>query len=98
MTTETILQEAQRLVYGDRGNTYGHPLDNYSRTAVMWGAILGVPVAAEQVMLCMIAVKIGRELQKHSRDNLTDICGYADCDQQIHERRQQIEQEVDDNS
>ena len=55
---ETILQEAQRLVYGARRETYGHPLDDYTRTATMWSAILGTTVTAEQAILCMIAVKI----------------------------------------
>lgn len=38
--SETILQEAQRLVHGDRQGSYGHPLDDYTRTGTMWGAIL----------------------------------------------------------
>ncbi len=74
---ETILQEAQRLVHGPRQQDYGHPLDDFTRTAAMWSAILGQPVTAEQVGLCMIAVKISRHCNHPKRDNLVDAAGYA---------------------
>ena len=73
----TILEEAQGLVYGDRQASYGHPLDDFSRTAKMWEAILGCAVSPEQVGLCMCAVKISRQLNRPKRDNLVDLAGYA---------------------
>lgn len=85
--TETICEEAQRLVYGDRGETYGHPLDDFARTASMWAAILDAPVSAEQVALCMMALKISRQTYQPKRDNVTDIAGYAECLQRIVEER-----------
>ncbi len=91
MNDETILQEAQRLVYGDRGADYGHPLDDYSRTAALWSAIVGHPVTAEQAILCMIAVKISRQVNKPKRDNLTDIAGYAECLHRVMRRREGLE-------
>jgi len=75
---ESILPEAEKLVHGDRNETYGHPLDDFSRTATMWGAILGRTVTAEQVGLCMIAVKLSRECHAPKRDNMVDIAGYAE--------------------
>ena len=78
-SAETVLEEAQRLVYGDRGATYGHPLDDFSRTASMWSALLGVAVTAEQVAMCMILLKLSRETYQPKRDNRTDIAGYAEC-------------------
>lgn len=77
MSDETILQEAQRLVHGDRQADYGHPLDDFTRTGQMWAAILGVPVTPEQVGLCMAAVKISRQCNRPKRDNMTDLAGYA---------------------
>ena len=74
---ETVLQEAQRLVYGNRGASYGHPFDDFSRTAAIWSAILGTKVQPDQVALCMIGVKVSRECNKPGRDNATDIAGYA---------------------
>lgn len=83
-----ILLEAHSLVNGDRNKQYGNPLDDFSRTAAMWSAILGVPVAAEQVGLCMIAVKISRQCNAPKRDNMTDAAGYAATVQMVVEERE----------
>lgn len=72
-----ILEEANGLVHGDRQAAYGHPLDDFSRTAKLWSAILGHEVTPEQVGLCMCAVKISRQVNKPKRDNLVDLAGYA---------------------
>jgi hypothetical protein len=93
--SETILQEAQRLVHGDRQADYGHPLDDFSRTAKMWSAILGFPVSAEQVGLCMCAVKIGRQCNRPKRDNMTDLAGYAATVQMCQEERERREVAVE---
>lgn len=73
----TILQEAQKAVYGDRQADYGKVKDNFRRIAQMWEAILQCPVTPEQVGLCMCAVKIARQCHKPKRDNLVDLAGYA---------------------
>ena len=75
---ESVLLEAEGLVHGDRNADYGHPLDDFSRTAAMWTAILGNPVSPEQVGLCMCAVKISRQCNRPKRDNLVDLAGYAE--------------------
>lgn len=85
---ETVLQEAQRLIFGDRQAAYGHPLDDFSKTAKMWSAIFGVDVEPEQVPLAMIAAKISRELNRHKRDNPVDIAGYAGTLQMVVEEKQ----------
>lgn len=88
LSPETILQEAQRLVHGPRGADYGHPADDYARTGRMWGAILGIPDIDPRVCcLMMVAVKVSREANKHKRDNLTDMAGYAECANMIAERQ-----------
>jgi hypothetical protein len=85
---ETILEEAQRLVHGDRQQDYGHPADDYRRTGAMWEAILrdmpGVTlppgtISPRIACLMMAAVKISREVNRPKRDNLTDLAGYAAC-------------------
>lgn len=88
MAEETrILLEAHELVHGPRGAAYGHPLDDYTRTATLWSAILGVPVTAEQAILCMIAVKISRECHRPGIDNRRDLAGYAACLDLVARRR-----------
>lgn len=90
-THETILQEAQRLVGGDRGSDYGHPLDDYNKTGMIWGALLHkwaklaaqsdvpLPVPADLACLMMVGVKLSRHVNKRKRDNLVDAAGYLRC-------------------
>lgn len=80
---ETVLAEAIRITDGARQSDYGHPRDDFSRTALMWTGILGgrlrdgAEVTAGDVPLCMIAVKLARQSHRHKRDNLVDIAGYS---------------------
>ena len=80
---ESILAEAQRITSADRQDDYGHPADDFARTALMWTGILasklcaGVNITAMDVPLCMIAIKLARQSHRHRRDNLVDIAGYA---------------------
>ena len=83
---KSILTEAQRLVHGARQEKYGHPADDFGRTAALWSAILGVPVTAKQAALCMVAVKLSRECNEHSRDNLVDGAGYFEVANLIEQR------------
>lgn len=68
--------EADRLVNGARQSDYGHPLDDFSKTAAIWSAILETNVTPEQVALCMVGVKLSREINKPKRDNIVDAHGY----------------------
>lgn len=83
---ETILEEAQRLVDGPRGQAYGHPVEDFGRTAQIVSAILGVPISAHQIPLIMMAVKLSRHTNKPKRDNMTDIAGYARTAEMVAER------------
>jgi len=83
----SIALEAYKLVVGARQEYYGHPLDDFTRTAKIWSAILGIEVTAEQVGLCMIGVKIARQVNHEKIDNLIDIAGYAETLNLISEKR-----------
>lgn len=87
MDRESILVEAERLVHGDRNADYGHPLDDFTRTAKIWSAILGTNVKPEQVGLCLIGVKLSRECNRSKRDNLVDIAGYAETVEWLKDER-----------
>jgi hypothetical protein len=76
---ETILEEANRIVNGDRRKAYGSPTKNLGRTAKIWSGILDVDITPEQVALCMIGLKVAREVHKSGRDNACDILGYTLC-------------------
>ena len=86
---ESVCEEADRLVSGDRQSTYGHPFDDFSKTGRLWAVILGLPeVTPEQVALCMGMVKVSRLLNSPDhRDSLVDLCGYAKTYHLVRERR-----------
>ncbi len=72
----TILEEAQKAVYGDRQADYGTVAENFGSTAKLWSVILKTEVTPEQVGLCMVCLKISRQMYKPKRDNLVDGAGY----------------------
>lgn len=84
---ENVLEEAQRIVAGDRGDDYGHPRDDFARTAGAWAALFGWDVSARQVALAMVVVKLSR-LQEtpDKRDSIVDIAGYARTYEMVLER------------
>ena len=84
---ETILEEAGRIVGGDRGDEYGHPRDDFARTAGAWTALFGWDCTAAQVALAMMVVKLSR-LQETplKRDSIVDIAGYARTYEMVLER------------
>ena len=81
-----ILRQAGGLVHGQRNDSYGHPLADLGRTGRLWGALLDEwrrgtdpDVPAELVALCMVALKLSREVHRHGIDNLVDAVGYVLC-------------------
>lgn len=87
---ETVLEEANRIIYGDREKTYGHPSKNFEAIAYLWNGYLmalnedmNVYLSARDVAHMMILMKISREINLHSRDNVVDMAGYAGCIQKM---------------
>jgi len=80
---DSVLDVAKRITAGARHSDYGPPSEDFARTAALWTAILarrlrdGETVTAVDVPLCMIALKLARQVHRHKRDNLVDIAGYA---------------------
>ena len=86
-----ILKEAERLVLGDRQAAYGHPFDDLSRTGSIWGAILEIgPITPEKVALCMVGLKLSREVNRPQFDNRLDAVGYLLCYERIVARRKEL--------
>jgi hypothetical protein len=76
---ESIFDEAKRVIQ-DRRAAYDEREQNFTRIATLSGRwCLGITVTPEQVAMCMIGMKLAREVYKPGRDNRVDMCGYADC-------------------
>lgn len=84
---ESILQEADKIIHGQRREDYGGPLESFTRIAALWSPILGVEVSPDQVALCMIGLKIARAMNGMQRDSLVDIAGYAGCIELMQDER-----------
>ena len=63
---ESILEEAQRLIHGDRGASYGPPSEDFAKTAKMISGLLlpklkpGMEVSAREAILIIVLVKASR--------------------------------------
>lgn len=80
---ESILQEAERIVNGDRNDDYGDMKKSFENIAKGWSVIANSEITAHQVGLMMVWLKVCRENNKPKRDNLVDIAGYAECTSRI---------------
>jgi hypothetical protein len=81
---ETVLEEAQRIVYGKRQVDYGHPSVSLNQVAQLWTgyseAKLGSTVIyqPQDVGNMMILMKIARSINSPSeKDHYVDIAGWA---------------------
>ena len=76
---ETILEEADRLVMGDRRSQYGDVREGFISIADLWSAYLDCQVTVSDVAHMMMLLKISRNKHHLQRENLVDACGYARC-------------------
>jgi len=91
---ENVADEAKRLVFGDRRESYNNPLSDFGRTKGIVNAVfnhkLKVDFTEEDVALFMIAVKLSRLTNKPDhRDSLVDIIGYSLCYEWLTELRRE---------
>ena len=71
-------------VIDGRRSVYGNPEEVFPRHAQVWSAIIGTPVTAEQVALCLIGYKLIRTADTPDySDNSDDIEGYLDIFRKI---------------
>ncbi len=78
--TETLLDVAKGLIYGDRAAAYGPYEVEAERLARMWSTFLEADIRAEQVPAMLVILKLTRLSHDPTHeDSWIDIAGYAGC-------------------
>jgi len=85
---ESILQEADRIVNGERQTDYSDPVENFKQIASIASAILKKELTSEDCAVVLMAVKLARENYRHKRDNLVDLAGYTEILHRIKEAKE----------
>ena len=76
-TPDAMLQAAADTVRA-RGGTHGDWRENMENTAELWSAYLKQPIAAEQVAVMMVLVKVSRmTCGALNLDDYDDLLGYG---------------------
>ena len=82
--SENVLKEAERLIFGDREDTYGDPSESFARIANLWTAYTGKSLDSQDVANMMILLKVSRAKGVYHRDSFVDIAGYAGLAERLH--------------
>ena len=83
---DSILEEAQEILEGDRESDYGDPVANFNRISGIASSILDYTITPEECVVVMMAVKLSREHYKHKRDNLVDLVAYTEIYNRVKEQ------------
>ena len=88
---ETIADKAEKIVFGDREQTYGDPGKNLRMIAGMWSAYLGIEIKPEQVCDMMVQLKIARlKSSPDHEDSKVDIIGYTLLKERLKENEKKL--------
>jgi hypothetical protein len=72
------LKTAEQLINGPRAKEYGPARKNHERIAQIWSIILEQEITPEQVVACMVGLKLARLSEDMTKDDSwVDIIGYA---------------------
>ena len=83
--TKDFLEEAVRLVGGQRQKDYGDKTENHKNIANLWSAYLDVDITAENVAIMMSLLKVARtKLGATSKDTYIDMAAYGAIAGEIH--------------
>jgi hypothetical protein len=89
----SILQVAESLIHGARRDSYGHPLDDYTKVSTMVTGLFhemlkpGRAFKAEHIPMIVECMKLGREVHCAKRGNRVDGAGYWGVIDMITEER-----------
>ena len=94
MNTTEILEQAKKLVSGDRHDKHGDKIVNHENIARLWSGYLQnktqlkINLLPEDVANLMILLKVARsQAGQHNIDDYVDTCGYASIAGEIAEKR-----------
>ncbi len=82
---KSVSEEALEIINGQRRESYGDARVSFGRLAKLWSPVFGMEVTAKQVCICLIQLKIAREINRSKRDNRVDMIGYVELLDQLSE-------------
>jgi len=83
MKGQMVLKRAGDVI-GERQHAYGDPANSMAAVAARWSLTLGRPVTPEQVVLCLIDLKLTRLCHDPRHyDSAVDLAAYAGLLQEI---------------
>ena len=83
MRSQMILKRAAEVI-SERQQSYGDPASCMAAVAARWTITLGVPITAEQVVLCLIDLKLTRLCHDPRHyDSAVDLAGYSALLQEV---------------
>tara|TARA_R110002020_G_scaffold432446_1_gene642466 strand:- start:51 stop:407 length:357 start_codon:yes stop_codon:yes gene_type:complete len=77
MISQSLLDEAKKLIGGDRQEDYGDKLKNHQNIANFWSIFLEKQITPHDVAICMALVKVARLMNQHKKDSYLDMAAYA---------------------
>ena len=77
MISQEILEEANKLIGGNRNDDYGDKLTNHQNIAALWSIFLRKTMTPHDVAMCMALVKVARLMHAHKKDSYLDLAAYA---------------------
>ena len=77
MISQDLLDEAKKLIGGDRQTDYGDKLTNHENIANFWSIFLKTKITPHDVAICMSLVKVARLMNQHKKDSYIDMAAYA---------------------
>ncbi len=86
MISQKILEEANKLIGGNRNDDYGDKLTNHKNIAALWSIFLRKKITAHDVAMCMALVKVARLMHAHKKDSYIDLAAYAAIAGELNER------------
>ena len=77
-----VLDEAKKVINGERQDSYGSPEDSFETIRELWyvwlkGKGFDVKLGVDDVAMMMLLLKVARENSSHKHDNIVDLAGYA---------------------